>query len=59
MRRKKIRVKDDDAGGAKTLGRDSVAAARQPPTRGDQSQTHGSTDAIRPIGVIRLFSKKY
>jgi hypothetical protein len=41
---KKIGVKDDDAGGAKTLGRDSVAAARQPPTRGDQSQTLGSSD---------------
>ena len=48
MRRKKIGVEDDDAGGAKTLGRDPVAAARQPPTRGDQSQADRSADHDPP-----------
>ena len=48
MRGKKIGVEDDDAGGAKTLGRDPVAAARQPPTRCDQSQAHGSADHDPP-----------
>ena len=41
---KKIGVEDDDAGGAETLGRDPIAAARQPPTRCDQSQAHCSAD---------------
>ena len=48
MRGKKIGVKDDDAGGAETLGRDSVAAARQPPTRCNQSQADRSADQDPP-----------
>jgi hypothetical protein len=42
MRRKKIGVEDDDASGAKTLGRGPVAPARQPPTRRDQNQANCS-----------------